>query len=104
MAPEDLSDATHHPNPPDSTIAIDVDLVEALGSDITVHFGLDAQGVAIRSSDALQMLNVEQINAGRGIARLTPKSHVGVGHSVTLAADLERLHLFDATSNAAILE
>ena len=38
----------------------------------------------------------------RGVARLTPKSHVGEGHSVTPAVDLERLHVFDATSNAAI--
>ena len=102
VRPEDLSDAALHPNPPDSTITIDVDLVEALGSDLIVHFSLDAEGVAIRSSDALQQLNVEQTNTGRGIARLTPKSHVGEGHSVTLAVDLERLHFFDATSNAAI--
>ncbi len=102
VRPEDLSDATLHPNPPDSTITIDVDLVEALGSDIIVHFSLDAEGVLIRSSDALQELNVEQTGGGRGIARLTPKSRVAEGQSVTLAVDLERLHFFDAGSHAAI--
>ncbi len=104
IRPEDLSDAAVHPNPPDSTITTNVDLVEALGSDIIVHFSLDAEGVYVRSSDALQQLNVEQSNAGRGIARLTPKSRVGEGQSVTLAVDLERLHYFDASSHAAIWE
>jgi multiple sugar transport system ATP-binding protein len=104
VRPEDLSDATLHPTPPDSTITLDVDLVEALGSDIIVHFSLDAEGVSIRSSDALQELNVEQTKAGRGIARLTPKSRVGEGHAVTLAVDMERLHFFDAASNTAIWE
>jgi multiple sugar transport system ATP-binding protein len=104
VRPEDLSDAGLHPNPPDSTITIDVDLVEALGSDMIVHFSLDAEGVSIRSSDALQELNVEQTKAGRGIARLTPKSRVGEGHAVTLAVDMERLHFFDASSNTAIWE
>ena len=104
VRPEDLSDATLHANPPGSTITTDVDLVEALGSDLIVHFSLDAEGVSIRSSDALQQLNVEHSNAGRGIARLTPKSRVGEGQSVTLAVDLERLHFFDADSHAAIWE
>ena len=102
VRPEDLSDASLHPNPPDSTITIDVDLVEALGSDIIVHFSLDAEGVFIRSSDALQELNVEQTGGGRGIARLTPKSRVAEGKPVTLAVDLERMHFFDAGSHAAI--
>ncbi len=104
VRPEDLSDAALHPNPPDSTITTNVDLVEALGSDIIVHFSLDAEGVSIRSSDALQQLNVEHSNTGRGVARLTPKSRVSEDHAVTLAVDLERLHFFDAGSHAAIWE
>ncbi len=103
--PEDLEDtsiSTDHPV--DGRIRSTVDLVEALGSDIMVHFGLDAEPVHIRSSDALQGINVAAAGARASVcvARLTPKSRVALGQPIEVAVDATRMHFFDPDTHEAI--
>ena len=102
LRPEDIFDARLRPDLPSANrLTATADLVEALGSDVLVHFGLDAQPVTVNSSDSLQQIKSSDASA-TAIARLTPRSDVSLGGTVELVIDAERLHLFDAQSGEAI--
>jgi multiple sugar transport system ATP-binding protein len=78
-----------------------VDLVEALGNELLVHFTIDAPRVVAEvqevSADAL-------VNGGEGIARIDPRAGVRQGTSVTFDVDVDRLQFFDLSSGAALWE
>ena len=102
IRPEDIADAsTLAEKPEQGCITANVDLVEALGSDVIVHLGIDAQAAQVRSSDSLDEIRAEAGKA-RCVARFTAKSEVRLGQSVTVCLDLERLHVFDADTGLAI--
>ncbi len=100
VRPEDLADATIGA-PGGNRIRASAELIEALGSDLLVHFSIDAPAAVVQSSDSLQ-----EIKAGtrgsRAVARFTPKSHVRLGQEIEVAVDTERLHFFDPESGDAI--
>jgi multiple sugar transport system ATP-binding protein len=100
--PEDVSDARYATaGAVTSNFKATAELVEALGSDVLVHFGIDAQPVTVQSSDSLSGIKATSGATGRGIARLTPRSEARIGTTVELALDTSRLHFFDpATGNA----
>jgi multiple sugar transport system ATP-binding protein len=74
-----------------------VEAVEALGSELLVHFAIDAARVSGegKETDALD-------GTGSGIARVEPRAAVQVDRPVTLGVYPERLHFFDADSHEAI--
>ena len=79
------------------------DLVEALGSDILVHFGIEAQAAQVVSSDSLQQIKAQGTGAtSPAIARLTPRSDVRLGSAIELSIDTGRLHFFDPESGEAL--
>jgi multiple sugar transport system ATP-binding protein len=101
MRAEDLSDAALQPEAPDSMrLRSTAELVEALGSDVLVHFGIDASAARVQSSDSLQ--DLKSGDASRAIARFTPKSQVRIGAPVEVAVDTTRLHFFDPDTGEAI--
>jgi multiple sugar transport system ATP-binding protein len=105
IRPEALEDvAVRKDVPPESRLRSTVDLIEALGSDLLVHFGLDAEPVAIRSSDSLEEIStdLDEGHRSRCIARLTPRSRVKVGGPIDVVVDTERLQVFDSTTGEAI--
>jgi multiple sugar transport system ATP-binding protein len=105
IRPEALEDvAVRKDVPPESRLRSTVDLIEALGSDLLVHFGLDADPVAIRSSDSLEEIgtDLDEGHRSRCIARLTPRSRVKVGGPIDVVVDTERLQVFDSTTGEAI--
>jgi multiple sugar transport system ATP-binding protein len=73
-----------------------VDLVEALGSELMVHFTTDAQRV--RAEGAMDP--TEQ--AGEGVARVDPGTPVTVGQRATFAIRAEGMQFFDAATGDAI--
>jgi multiple sugar transport system ATP-binding protein len=102
MRAEDLSDAAFHPEvPAGARLRSTAELVEALGSDLLVHFGIDAPAAHVQSSDSLQDLK-SGANASRAIARFTPKSQVRLGAPVEIAVDTSRLQFFDAETGNSI--
>jgi multiple sugar transport system ATP-binding protein len=102
IRPEDLADATlRHDLPPGGQLESEIELVEALGSDVLVHFGIDAPAATVQSSDSLQELKGKGASS-RVVARLTPKSQARLGGPVAVAIDTERLQFFDADSGEAI--
>jgi multiple sugar transport system ATP-binding protein len=82
-----------------------VDLVEALGSELLVHFRIDArrvraEGVSDASADELG--ESELAAHGEGVARFDPREQVKPGERLHLGVDVERLHFFDPVSGDAI--
>ncbi len=102
IRPEDIADAaTVAGADPSNTITSKVDLVEALGSDIIVHLGIDAQAAEVRSSDSLDEIKADD-NRSRCVARFTNKSQVRLGDTATVLLDTERMHFFDGNTGEAI--
>ena len=102
IRPEDLFDPQHRPDLAGaSRLRSTADLVEALGSDVLVHFGLDAEAATVQSSDSLQELKASQ-KASRAIARLSSRSHVQIGTPIEVGIDVSHLHFFDPETTEAI--
>jgi multiple sugar transport system ATP-binding protein len=101
--PEDVSDARLAGGPRGKPILAEALLVEALGSDVLVHFEIDARPMHVQSSDSLQQIGRGGSSiGGEAIARLSPRSDVRLGAPVELVIDTERLHFFDGRSGEAI--
>ncbi|MHB8191257.1 MAG: ABC transporter ATP-binding protein [Ferrimicrobium sp.] len=83
-----------------STLVTEVVLVEALGSEVMVHFSLDATTVKVDAS----IDEEEEILTGKGegVARVEPDIAIRAKEKLTLALDLEHLHFFDPVSGLAI--
>jgi multiple sugar transport system ATP-binding protein len=92
------------------TLAVEVDLVEELGSECNLLFGVDApafSGDAVEAAiggesgpDAGRLL-VDEGNA-RLTAQLAGRAPVGAGGRVELAIDPTQLHLFDCDTGDAL--
>jgi len=77
---------------------VDTELIESLGSDLLVHFHLDAPTVDSGDPDLLDDLEHRTLM----IARVDPRSPVRSGDRIELTVDTERLHFFDPATNLAI--
>jgi multiple sugar transport system ATP-binding protein len=111
IRPEHLVDAALAPaTAAGTTLVADVELIEALGNELQVHFLLDA--TRVRSEDAqaaaetrelegLQTLQTGGVRAA-GVARVSPRSELRAGSRATFAVDTERLNFFDYENGAAI--
>jgi multiple sugar transport system ATP-binding protein len=104
IRPEDLSVASVDPSK--ATINCDIELVEALGSELLVHFRTDAKIVSADGPQAAK--GDEQSDFDDGsldadcVARLDPRNVVRAGEQTSLEFSPERLEFFDATSGLAI--
>ena len=101
IRPEDMEDAalkTDHPS--GQRIKTDVELVEALGSELMVHATIDAARVDSGDPDA-----VEEVTSGEGsplVARFSPRSRVQRGETIDVAVDVANLYFFDQHDGHAI--
>jgi multiple sugar transport system ATP-binding protein len=82
-------------------------MVEALGSAIMVHFGIDAPRVVTEDTKALeqdaQAADVPHHDWGTPfVASFAPRARVRVGELVEVVVDTERMHFFDPATGAAI--
>ena len=83
----------------------DVDLIEALGSEILVHFSTDAHRIEAEGmySDDAEGLEAGLISRpGDGVARVAPDTQVTIGSRITLEMNPKRLYFFDASTGLAI--
>jgi multiple sugar transport system ATP-binding protein len=94
LRPEHLPAAVNGAAGP--TLVGTVDLIEALGSELVVHFTTD--GRRVRAEGALDP--TEQ--AGEGVARVDPGSPVTVGQRATFAIRADGMQFFDASTGEAI--
>ena len=85
----------------------DVDLIEALGSEILVHFSTDAHRVEAEGmySDDAEGLEAGSITRpGDGVARMAPDTQVTIGSRIKLQMNTKRLYFFDAVTGLSIEE
>jgi multiple sugar transport system ATP-binding protein len=106
IRPEDMEDARIADTPTAAVLRAAVDLTEALGSDILVHFGVDAAAVVTEDIEELARdAGVESV-AGDGhlglVARVSPRSQIREGDQVDIVVDTARLHVFDMGSGLSI--
>ncbi len=87
-----------------TTLKASVEAIEALGSELLVHFSIDAPRVSGEQlADATSLETVAAIDiVGEGIARVEPRSAVRVGEETVFAVFPDRLHFFDPESQIAI--
>ena len=98
VRPEQLPAA--HDGATGPTLVGNVDLVEALGSELVVHFTIDAprvqpEGASTDDEDATA-------KAGEGVARVAPDAKVKVGERITFAINTEGMQFFDMETDKAI--
>ena len=103
IRPEDFEDATlAESSDPERRLAAPVTLLEALGSEIMVHFSIDAPNVDSGDPDAPDSTPVEgQANA---VGRFNPRSRVRMGEVIEIAVTTENLHFFDPQTRLALTE
>ena len=97
IRPEHLTAAA---GPPGPALAGDVDLVEALGSELVVHFTTDAR--RIRAEGATDADTEAVTEAGEGVARVAPNAPVKPGQRCTFAINASGMQFFDPDTSAAI--
>jgi multiple sugar transport system ATP-binding protein len=104
IRPEHLTPAESHSG---AVLDSRIDLVEALGSELHVHFAIDAtriqaEGLHDDKGDELGGDGLEL--QGEGVARLDPRLSVKAGDRLRLRVDTSRIHFFDPFSGAAIYD
>jgi len=97
LRPEHLPAAGNRAGP---TLVGDVDLVEALGSELVVHFTIDARRV--RAEGAADQDAEAVTEAGEGVARVDPTAPVKPNERFTFAIDPAGMQFFDPGTSAAI--
>jgi multiple sugar transport system ATP-binding protein len=105
IRPEDIFEANaSSATQGDCYIRSVAELVETIGSDNMLYFGLDASKHQVGDPDDLDELSTAVIDtvAATCVARLSAHSQVQMGDPVELAFNLERVHFFDAETGDAI--
>jgi multiple sugar transport system ATP-binding protein len=78
----------------------DVDLIEALGSELVVHFTIDAHRVI--AEGVVEKDEAAATQRGEGVARIAAKVPVKVGDRMTFGVDVEDMQFFDPKTGLAI--
>jgi multiple sugar transport system ATP-binding protein len=112
IRPEDLEDATLSPDtPPDRRLHGEVTLTEALGSEIMVHFTMDAKQavtedvreLAEDAGDDRVHDRAEEPHAAL-VGRFGARSRVRQGQTADVAVDSRALHFFDPETGMGIYD
>jgi multiple sugar transport system ATP-binding protein len=99
IRPEDFEDAALATGVREGSVMnVTVNLLEALGSEIMVHFHLDAPRVDSGDPDAVE----EAGTTANAVGRFNPRSRVRSGESAAVAVSVENLHFFDQDTRLAI--
>jgi multiple sugar transport system ATP-binding protein len=84
----------------------DVELVEALGSELLVHFSVDARRVVAEGTNNIDAEGINEgalAKSGEAVARVEPRMRLAIGSRARFLLDSSWLHFFDTTSNEAIV-
>jgi multiple sugar transport system ATP-binding protein len=113
IRPQDFEDASLQPDAPqDQRIKVNIDLVEAIGTETLVHFQVAApivitedmrelaEDVGGEEAERLEQRAAEGHN--EFVAQLDPKTRIRKGDTVELFVDTSRLHFFDEESSQGI--
>jgi len=115
IRPEALLDAAVERDlPADRRIRAQVDLTEDLGSEVLVHFKVDARPVVTEDTKELvedqgamtaeELERQAQANSSMFIARFEPLSKVDERQTIEIGVNTAALHFFDMQTGAGIYE
>jgi multiple sugar transport system ATP-binding protein len=105
---EDMEDArAARSAPEEARLRARVDLTEALGSEIVVHFSVDAPQVVTEDTKELKKdAQTHDLPSARNgtpfVASFAPRSRVRPGDDIEVVVDRERMHFFDVGTGRAI--
>jgi multiple sugar transport system ATP-binding protein len=113
IRPEAIEDAALQSDAPaDRRLRVEVDLREALGSDVVAHFTVDVPPVVTEDTKELaEDLGQETVgdleaaqSTGRSefVARLSAETRATAGQQVELVVDTRRMHFFEPVSGLGI--
>ncbi len=113
IRPEDLDDPALRGSAaplPGTTLTADIELVEALGNELQVHFLIDATKARSETTQAAteteELTDLTTLHMGEakaeGVARISPHSDFKAGQRVTFGVATDALHFFDPDTGAAI--
>ena len=110
IRPEDMEDAALAAEAPDDRrLSVTIDLLEAMGSDVFVHFELDAPPVVTEETRELAEDVDAELAAGRAaaaktnvVARCGPRTAATQGERLEVVVDTARFHFFDLGTGASI--
>lgn len=113
IRPEDMEDAALMTGAPeDRRMSVTADLVEALGSDVFVHFSVDAPPVVtdetrelaedVGSDRAAELDTHRSHSQATVVARCGPRTAARPGAAMEVVVDTARFHFFDLGTGAAI--
>ena len=101
IRPEDFEDAALAPDVPQSQhLTVPVTLIEALGSELMVHFRVDAPTVDSGDPDAVDERAGNDV--ANAVGRFSPRSPVRIGDTIQVAVSSENMHFFDADTRQAL--
>jgi len=111
IRPEDLEDAALvHGGAGDlPKLASTVELVESMGSEVLVHFSLDAPTVVTEDTKELARDVGEPVVADRRgetlvVARFGPRTRAREGGRIEAVVDVDRLHVFDPETGLSVFD
>jgi multiple sugar transport system ATP-binding protein len=95
VRPESLPAANGNTAAP---LIADIVLVEALGSELQVHFTIDAKRIQAEGPSEENELST----SGAGVARVGPRVPAKPGDKIRFDVDTSAIHFFDPDTDAAI--
>jgi multiple sugar transport system ATP-binding protein len=98
LRPEHLPAAVN--GAPGPHLVGNVDLVEALGSELMVHFTIDARRVQAEGATSADEEAITE--SGEGVARVDAAANVKVGERITFAVNAAGMQFFDPDTEQAI--
>ncbi|MGH9179611.1 MAG: ABC transporter ATP-binding protein [Acidimicrobiales bacterium] len=113
IRPEDMEDAAVvSSGPPGRRLRATTDLVEAMGSDVFVHFGIDAPPVVteetkelaedVDAERAAQLAEARATASATMVARCSPRTAAQPGQPLEVQVDTSRFHFFDLETGESI--
>ena len=75
-------------------------LLEALGSEIMVHFHIDAPTVDSGDPDAIE--EKAGLSSANAVGRFSPRSQARIGSEIEIAISTENMHFFDMETRQTI--
>ncbi|WP_201733103.1 sn-glycerol-3-phosphate ABC transporter ATP-binding protein UgpC [Acidithrix sp. C25] len=97
IRPEDLSLADELET---NAVGAVVEIVEALGSELIVHFTIKANSITVEG--AIEEAETIMESKGAGVARIEPRAIVKAGDNVRLKPNSTAFHFFDSVTGIAI--
>ncbi len=99
IRPEHLEDARLVNPAPASILKARIDIVEELGSQTMVHFGVDAKPVQAEERSDLDSGSVQRASF---VGAFDPRTTVANGDSIDIAVDTTRMHFFNPETGATL--